>query len=198
MKKFFQKTHFVFEITPKLESFKKTYYFSRITRPICYFYLFLKVSFFSKNLSPFWEKKWTFREILNFQSHSMTILPSLAIFKFSCFLWKDSFNFLYKNQILNVSRTFTISVAFYSKLATFTDFEIIHFFEKSIFFRKKWAFWEIVIFAEKSHSTTILLSLAMLKNSCFFWKTSSSFSIKAILERFQNFYYFCRILRQIC
>ena len=97
--------------------------------------------------------------------------------KFMFFSGKTSNFFL--NQFLNVSRTFTISVAFYDKIATFTDSEIIPFFEKSHhFLGKKWTFWEIVKFAEKSHPTTILLSLAMLKTSCFFWKTSSSFSIK--------------------
>ena len=58
-------------------------------------------------------------------------------------------------------------------------FILFIFFQKiPHFLRKKWKFWEIAIFAEKSHSTATLLSLAMLKNSCFFWKTSSSFSIK--------------------
>ena len=80
---------------------------------------------------------------------------------------------------MNVLRTFTISVAFCGKFATFTDFEIVPFFRKiHQLLWKKWTFWEIVIFAEKSHSTTILISLAILKNSCFFWKTSSSFSLK--------------------
>ena len=101
---------------------------------------------------------------------------------------------------MNVSRTFNISVAFYGKTATFTDFEIIPFFEKSHhFLGKKWTFWEIVIFAEKSHPTTILLSLSMLKNSSFFWKTSSSFSIKIDFGTFwEIFFHFCRILRQRC
>ena len=84
LKIFFQKTLF-FEITPKFERFEKSYYFSPIIRPTCYFYLFLKFSFFSKNPSPFWEKKWTFWENLNFQSRSTTIFLSLAIFKNWCF-----------------------------------------------------------------------------------------------------------------
>ena len=92
---------------------------------------------------------------------------------------------------MNVLKTLNISVAFYGKFATFTNFYIIHFFSKNpSFFRKKWTFWEIVIFAEKSHSTTILLSLAILKNSCFFRKTSSSFPIKIDVGTFWEFLLF--------
>ena len=66
-----------------------------------------------------------------------------------------------------------------AKLLLLPFSKLFFFFEKSHhFLGKKWTFWEIVIFAEKSHPTTILLSLSMLKNWCFFWKTSSTFSIK--------------------
>ena len=161
MKNFFRKPIF-FGITPKLERFEKSYYFNRIIRQICYFYRFLRFSFFSKNPSPFWEKRWTFWEILNFQSHITTILLSIAIFKNWFFSGKTHLIFFSKNQILNVLRTFTISVAFYGKFATFTDFKIFFFQKIHRFLGKKWTFWEIVTF--QSHSTTVLLSLAILKN----------------------------------
>ena len=92
---------------------------------------------------------------------------------------------------MKVWRTFTNSVAFCRKFATFTDFEITPFFQKiHQFLGKKWTFWEIVVFAEKSHSSTILLSLAILKNSCFFCKTSSSFSLKIDFGTFWEFLLF--------
>ena len=99
---------------------------------------------------------------------------------------------------MNILRTFTISVAFYDKLATVTDFSDFHFFQKlRHLFKKKRTFGEILNF--QSHSTTILLSLAIFKNSCFFWKNSSNFFVKkSNFEHFENFYYFCRILRQNC
>ena len=92
---------------------------------------------------------------------------------------------------MNVSRTFALSVAIYGKFPNLTDFEIIPFFQRiQQFLGKKWTFWEIVIIAERSHSTTILLSLAILKNPCFFWKTSSSFSIKIDFGTFWEFLLF--------
>ena len=99
---------------------------------------------------------------------------------------------------LNVLRSPTISVAFYDKLASFTDFSDFHFFQKlRHLFKKKRTFGEILNF--QSHSATILLSLAIFKNSCFFWKNSSNFFLKkSNFEHFENFYYFCRILRQNC
>ena len=73
-----------------------------------------------------------------FQSHFPTILLSLAILKNSCLFWKNSCNFFYKKQILNVLITLTFFVVFCDKLATFTDFYIIHFFsKKSSVLRKK-------------------------------------------------------------
>ena len=92
----------------------------------------------------------------------------------------------------------TIPDDFYDKFATFTVFvNFLFFCKKSIIFSEKKTFWEIVIF--QSHSTTILLCYAILKNSCFLWKNSSNFSKKkSISERFENFYYICRILRQTC
>ena len=90
---------------------------------------------------------------------------------------------------MNVSRTFTISIAFCGKFAFFTDFEIVPFFQKvHQFWGKKWTFWEIVIF--QSHFTTILLYLAFLKNSSFFWIPSNSFSIKIDFATFWEFLLF--------
>ena len=81
---FFPKTHF-FEITQSYERFEKSYYFNRILRQIFYFHRFLRSSLFQKIHHLFKKKKWTFEEILNFQSHSATILLSLATFNKSCF-----------------------------------------------------------------------------------------------------------------
>ena len=161
MKFFFQKTLF-FEITPKFERFEKSYYFSPIIRPICYFYLFLKFSFFSKNPSPFWEKKWTFWEILNFQSHSTTIFLSSAIFKSWCFFWKNSSNFFIKKK-LNVLKTFTISVSFYGKFAKFDTF---HQFENKIFAKTH-------LCLEKPQNLNVLRSL---RNSVAFYGKFATFS----------------------
>ena len=132
---------------------------------------------------------------------SLAFFDNFAIFSdFQNFMFssgKTHLIFLYKNQILNVSRTFTLSVAFYVKIATFCRLLYYSFFSKiHQFLGKKWTFWEIAIFAEKSHSTATLLSLAILKNSCFFWKDSSSFPIKINFWTFWDFFYFCRIPRQ--
>ena len=77
-------------------------------------------------------------------------------------------------------------------------FKLFIFFQKiHQFLGEKGTFWEIVIFHK--HFSTILLSLAIFKNSCFFWKKSSNFFLnKSNFERFENFDYFCRILQQIC
>ena len=125
---FFRKPIF-FEITPKSERFEKSYYFSRIIRQICYFYLFLGFSFFSKNPSPFWEKKWTFWEILNFQSHSTTFLLSLAIFKSWCFFWKNSSYFFSKKNW-----TFWKLLLFLSHSTA--NLLLLPFFKLFIFFQK--------------------------------------------------------------
>ena len=74
-------------------------------------------------------------------------------------------------------------------LAKFKNLKI--FCQKTHFFRnypKIRTFWEVLLF--QSHFTTILLSLAILKNSCFFRKTSSSFSIKIDFGTFWGFLLF--------
>ena len=82
---------------------------------------------------------------------------------------------------MNVLRSFKISVASCDNFAIFSDYQNFMFFsgKTHLFFLMKikcWTFRELLLFL--SHSTANLLSLAMLKSSCFFWKTSSSFSIK--------------------
>ena len=82
---------------------------------------------------------------------------------------------------MNVLRNFTISVAFYGKFATFSDFEKIqYFFSKnpSIFLKKSqfWTFWEILLF--QSHFTANLLPLAILKKINIFFRKTHLFFLK--------------------
>ena len=147
---------------------------------------------------------------------------------------------------MNVLRNFTILVAFYGKIATFSDSEKIqYFFSKnpSVFLKKKhifWTFWEILLF--QSHFTANLLPLAILKKFNIFFSKNQSIFLRTqtlnvlrnltflvafygkfatfsnsekiqyfsrkthlflwkknpIFERFEKFYYFSRISRQIC
>ena len=136
MKIFLQKPIF-FEITPKFERFEKSYYFSRIIRQICYFYLFLKFSFFSKKPSPFEKKKWTFWEILNLQSHSTTFLLSLAIFKNRCFFWKSSSNFFKKIKFWMFWKLLLFLSRSTAYLLLLPIFKLFHFFKKLIIFQEK-------------------------------------------------------------
>ena len=59
------------------------------------------------------------KEIIPFYTHSTAILPPLSILKKkSIFFRRKPIYFSKKTQILNVLRTFTISIAFYGKFAT--------------------------------------------------------------------------------
>ena len=124
-------------MTPNFERFEKSYYFSRIIRQICYFYLFLKFSFFSKNPSFFWGKKWTFWEVLNFQSHSMTFLLSLAIFKNWCFFWKNSSNFFLKIKFWTFWKLLLFLSRSAASLLLLPIFKLFLFFKNPSNFRKK-------------------------------------------------------------
>ena len=83
---------------------------------------------------------------------------------------------------MNVLLNFTISVAFYGKLATLSNLKkftiilgnpIYFFFLKKI---KFWTFWESLLF--QSHSTANLLPLAIWKNLQFFFSKSLSFYLE--------------------
>ena len=79
-------------------------------------------------------------------------------------------------------RQFLLQICYFCRFSTF-------FFSKSpSFFMKRKTFWKTVII--QSHSTTFLLSLAILKNSCFFWKNSFDFSIKINFWTFWEFLLF--------
>ena len=66
-------------------------------------------------------------------------------------------------QKSNILRSLTISVAFYDKIATFSDFEDFPFVEKiRHLFEKKRTFWEILNF--QSHSTANLQKSAQFFN----------------------------------
>ena len=119
-------------------------------------------NFFSKNPSILLKKAQflTFWANLPFESHFTANLLPWRFWKNSDFFSKNPSIFLKKTQTLNVLRKFTISVAFYIKFATFSDFE------------------KIQSFFSKNRSNS-------LKKNPYF-------------ERFEKFYYFSRILRQIC
>ncbi len=91
---------------------------------------------------------------------------------------------------MNVLRSLNFPVAFYSKIASFSDFERIQvFFVKShlFFLRRKadfWMFCEILLI--HSHSSENLLPVGILKNS-FFSKT-------CFLNKSPNFPLFWEIL----
>ena len=77
-----------------------------------------------------------------------------------------------------------------------------YFLEKRIYLfwknPKFWTFWEILLF--QSHSTANLLLQRFLKNSRVFSQKTHLFFLKKNpnFERFEKFYCFSRILRQIC
>ncbi len=82
---------------------------------------------------------------------------------------------------MNVFRSLTFSVAFYGKVASFSNFgKIQEFFGKThlIFFRRKasfWLFWELLLIP--SHSGVNLLPVEFFKN-WFFSKNPSFFEQK--------------------
>ena len=103
----------------------------------------------------------------------------LASLKKSSFFSKKPIFSLQKNQLMNVLRLFTISVASYEKHSIFSkNLKIEIFFQKSIFFRnypKFWTFWEVLLL--QSHSTTNLQLLPIFKKF-FFFKKSINYSGK--------------------
>ena len=139
--------------------------------------------FFEKPIYFFFKKPnfWTFWEILLFQSDFTASLLPLAILKKFIIFFRESHLFYWKKaQFLIVLRKFTISVAFYGKFATFSDFERIQsFFEKPInFFIKPnlWTFWEILLF--QSHFLANLLPLAILEKFQYFFSKKPSILLK--------------------
>ena len=150
-------------------------------------------NFVSKNPSIFLKKikLWTFSEILLLRSHfASNLLPSAISKKFNVFLKNPSI-FFKKTQTLNVLRNFIISVAFYGKFASFSDFEKIQYFfskNQSIFLKKPkfWTLWENLPF--ESHFTANLLPWRFWKNSDFFSKNPFIFFKKTqTLNVLRNF-----------
>ena len=167
LKSFFQKTLF-FRNYPKIRTFWEVLLFqSHYTTNLLLLPIFKIFIFFKKSVT-FLRKKWTFWEILNFQSHSSTFLLSFAIFKTWCFFWKNSSNFFSKIKFWTFWKLLLFLSLSKANLLLLPIFKLLFFSKIHQFLGKKWTFWEIVIIAEKSHSTATLLSLAILKNSCFF------------------------------
>ncbi len=80
---------------------------------------------------------WIFWEILLFQWHSAENFRRLVISHIFKIFPEKSIEFFKKTQVVNVFRSFSLSVASYSKFVTFRDFEEIKTFsEKPIFFQK--------------------------------------------------------------
>ena len=148
----------------------------------------------SKNPSLFQKnpKLERFEKSYFFRTHSNSNLFPLAIYKFFVFyFWKI-------HVIVSRKANFARFEKFYYFIRILRENCYFDWFWKNSFFsknplffeEKKRTFQEIVIFAEKSHSTTILLSLAILNNSCFFWKSSSIFPTKINFWTFRDFLLF--------
>ena len=75
----------------------------------------------------------------------MANLLPLGIFNITIFFRKNHLFFQKETQNLNVLRNFTISFAFYGKIATSSDFEKIQnfFFEKPFYFLRKTQIWKV-------------------------------------------------------
>ena len=134
-----------------------------------------------------------------FRMHSISTLFPLAFYKiFMIYFWKSMY-FFHEKQTLHVLRNYTISFAFYGKLATFSKF-----MNNQLSYQKTFSFWE---------KTQILKVLRSFINSVEFYRLIGTFTgikkIKFFLqnsiffkktndERFEKSYYFKRILRQFC
>ena len=80
----------------------------------------------------------TFRGILRIQLQPKTISLSLAVFKGITIFLEKPIYFIYQEQVLNVLRSVTFSVAIYGKIASFSNFGKIQGFSgKPIYFSFK-------------------------------------------------------------
>ena len=135
-------------------------------------------------------------------SHFLANLIPLAILKkFKIIFSKNQYIFL-KTQTLNILRRFTILVAFYGKFATFSDSEKIqYFFSKnpSILFKKAQF---LNVLRNFTISVAIYIKFATFsdfeKIQYCFSKNPSTFFKNPNFEHFEKYYFFSRILRQIC
>ena len=125
----------------------------------------------------------TFWEILQIQSQSIANLQPLAIFKKSMFFSEEPNYFSEKTQILKILRNPTFPLAFYSKFASFSNFEkFMIFLERPIFFSIKnpkfqlWTFWKFMLF--QSQSRAKLRPLAILRKIKIFLERRICFLLK--------------------
>ena len=96
-----------------------------------------KIFIFFKKSVTFLRKKWTFWEILNFQSHSSTFLLSLAIFKTWCFFWKNSSNFFSKIKFWTFWKLLLFLSLSKANLLLLPIFKLLLLFKNPSIFRKK-------------------------------------------------------------
>ena len=191
----------------------------RFTAKIILLTVSKKFIIFWRTIVIFWKQPtiWTFLEILLFQLHyTANLLPPAIFDKFKIFFSKNPFFFqnssIYLIFLRNLSNRVAIyRVAFYSKLATITEFwKTETFFGITLFWKEPnfWTFWEISLF--HSYSASFCLSSACFKklkfrfqkNHLFFWITQTLIFLRnhtvsvafynkfATISIFWNFQYF--------
>ena len=161
----FPKTHLCFEKPQNLKIFEKSYKFSRFLKEVCYVQQFILHSYFFLNKTiSFFKKTQLLKVLRNFTD--LVAFPRLiatnSVFKKNQVFFRKTNFFFVKKSTYERFDNFYYFVSFHVIFATLINFQKILFFQKMHhFLRKKWTFWEIVIFPP--HSTTNFLILANSK-----------------------------------
>ena len=156
-----------------------------------YHRLILRLPFLLKRLLKRWKGF--------FSKHCFFIFLNISYFK-------NSLIFRQKHLIFRAEKTFsrnhTISNAFCSKFATFSDFEKNSgfFFEKPIYFSKKLQILNVsrILAIPVAFCSKFATFSDVEKIKSFFLENLINFFRKTNFRRYEKFYYFSRILRQIC